>query len=407
MPYDDLRKIYYSDPKHYEDIYHMRYNSPYAQHIDFMINDNPAFLVVTPKIHSHMLSIYKLEKKILLACESLPGVALQQFFRRCLIDEIVLTNNIEGVHSTRREIDGILVNLEKQDKNMRFKGLVQKYLMLQSNTEIPLTTCEDVRKIYDDLVLYEITEDDPKNVPDGRIFRKDSVSVQSATQTEIHKGLYPESKIIDAMKKALLYLNDESVEPLYRISVFHYLLGYIHPFYDGNGRLNRFISSYLLSKELHPALGYRLSYTIRENLRKYYDGFKTCNDPKNLGDLTQFVQMFLEIIEESTAQLFSALEKRATRLKHYRGKIKYLPNSDNLVVYDIYHFLIQAELFSDHGISTQELLDNTDLSRVTLKKRLDEISELRLLKLIPYERDKRGKYYGINLEMVEQYGEGS
>ena len=317
MPYPELKKVYYSDPEHYKDIYTTRYNSPYTQHIDFLIGQNPAFFVVTPEIQSRMLAIHKLDKKILLVCTKLPEAALGYFSRRCLIDEIILTNNIEGVYSTRREIGGILESLGKQDKNTRFKGLVQKYLMLQSNEPVSLQTCEDIRKIYDDLVLNEITEDDPQNIPDGVIFRKDSVTVQSPAQKDIHRGLYPESEVIAAMKKALAYLNDESVDQLYRISVFHYLLGYIHPFYDGNGRLNRFISSYLLSKELHPILSFRLSYTINENINEYYKSFKICNDPKNAGDLTPFLQMFLKIVQESIGQLLGALERRADQLLYY------------------------------------------------------------------------------------------
>lgn len=402
MPYTDLKKLSYSDPEHYSEIYRERYNSPYAQHIDFAIGQSPAFFVVTPEIQSCMLAIQKLDKKILLVCGELPEVALDHFSKRCLIDEIILTNGIEGVHSTRREIDGVLTSLGNHVKKMRFQGLVQKYLMLRSNEEIPLQTCEDVRKIYDDLVLNEITEGDQKDIPDGIIFRRGSVSVHSSAQREIHRGLYPESEIISAMDKALAYLNDESVELLYRISVFHYLLGYIHPFYDGNGRLNRFISSYLLAKELDPLLSYRLSYTIQENLREYYNGFKTCNHTKNAGDLTPFLQMFLKIIQESIEQLYSALKKRADQLYYYAKKRKFLPYFSDAVFAEIYFLLIQAELFSDHGISTQGLLNNLNVSRATLRTKLNKISEVGLLKTTHHKREK---CYGINLEALDQYGE--
>lgn len=83
------------------------------------------------------------------------------------------------------------------------------------------------------------------------------------------------------MNKALAILNDKSIECVFRISIFHYLFGYIHPFYDGNGRTSRFISSYLLSKEFESIIGYRMSYSIKENINDYYKAFKVCNDPKN------------------------------------------------------------------------------------------------------------------------------
>lgn len=400
MAYISLNKLFYSDSEHYLALYHQRYQSPYAQHIDFMLGEAPAFFVVTPEVQEQILAIHKMDKKIMLLCEKqLPGVALDQFSRRCLIDEIVLTNHIEGVHSTRREIDGVLADLEKRDKCTRFKGLVQKYLMLQRGEDIPLKTCENVRQIYDDLVLQEVAQDHPECVPDGTIFRKESVSVYSPTQKEIHRGLYPEARIIGAMEQALAYLNDGAVELLYRIPVFHYLLGYIHPFYDGNGRLNRFISSYMLTKELQPILSYRLSYTVEEHISKYYEAFRICNHPNNRGDLTPFVGMFLGIIRESAEQLFEALEKRRVQLRYYEEIIRRLPQAEDPVPGKLCFYLVQAELFSEHGISTRELLDILGVSRATLRKRLAEIDRAGLLKTVKYKNEK---CYGIDLAAMER-----
>ena len=105
--------------------------------------------------------------------------------------------------STRKEISDILDELETKSKGKRFYGLVKKYNMLMVKEELPLNTCQDIRDIYDELALAEVAEENPENVPDGQFFRKDSVSVYSPTQKEIHKGLYPEEKIIQATEQAL------------------------------------------------------------------------------------------------------------------------------------------------------------------------------------------------------------
>lgn len=93
----------------------------------------------------------------------------------------------------------------------------------------------------------------------------------------------PEEKINLMMTQALNILNDRDIIPILRIAIFHYLFGYIHPFYDGNGRTSRFISSYLLSKELNTLTGFGLSYAIKENISQYYKGFKTVNEKKIKG----------------------------------------------------------------------------------------------------------------------------
>lgn len=108
-----------------------------------------------------------------------------------------------------------------------------------------------------------------------------------------------------------------------RISVFHYLFGYIHPFYDGNGRTNRFISSYLLSKELEPLISYHLAKTIKQNISKYYKSFDYTNDTDNRGDLTGFITNFLEIILASIEALsISGRQNRTFAL--FQSKYYYL-----------------------------------------------------------------------------------
>lgn len=399
MSYQSLAKLFYSDKDHYEEIYQERFDSKYATKINFEINGSQAFFVLEPSLHYKIISIYKADKRIKKLRDELPGVAISHFTIRSLIDEIVLTNDIEGVYSSRREINSILSELETKNRRKRFKGLVQKYLMLQKNETLSFQTCQDIRNLYNELVYAEVEEDNPDNLPDGEIFRKDSASVTTATQKEIHQGVNPESKIIECMNQALQVLNSNEIDEPIKVALFHYLFGYIHPFYDGNGRTSRFISSYLLSKEFEPTIAYRLSYTIKENIKEYYKAFKTCNERHNRGDLTPFVIMFTDIIEESMKQLEEALQKRYQKLMYYRERIQYLPMGLNEKYIDFYDYLLQASLFSESGISVEELKRLMRVSRPTVFNRLKDLSEYNLI-----EKKSLGnnRYYNLNLEEVEK-----
>ena len=403
MKYTVLSKLFYQNKKDYEQMYQQRFHSEYAVHLDFEVGGNPAFFVQTPEVFQMLTNILRMNTAVSNLCQALPGAAIHQFSRRCLIDEIVLTNSIEGVRSTRKEISDILDELGRKSKGKRFYGLVQKYNMLMTKEELPLENCQDVREIYNELALAEVAEEEPENVPDGKLFRKGPVSIYSPSQKEIHKGLYPEEKIIQAMEQALHFLNDDSCEILCRISVFHYLLEYIHPFYDGNGRLGRFICSYLLSQELEPVTGYRISYTIKENINDYYQAFTVCNDPLNRGDLTPFLLMFLKIIERSVEKLKSSLREGFVRLNRNLQKIPELvqDNDESLAV--LYSLLIQAALFSEFGVPTAVILEHVNISRSTLNAKLAKIPEELLVK------EKRGRvnYYSLNVERLENGNECS
>lgn len=403
MIYLPLNKAFYKYSEgEYEKLYLSRFNSQEAILLSIKIHDSQAFIYQNAEVLELCLQINKIDKKIQklrISKHGLPGVALQQFSRRCLIDEVVLTNDIEGVNSTRREIGDILDRVDEKKDEKRFYGLVQKYLLLQNRNDIPLNTCDDIRNLYDELVLPEVKLDHPENIPDGKIFRKDAVSVNSVSQKEIHQGVVPESSIIAHMEAALAFLNDEHYELLVRVSAFHYLIGYIHPFYDGNGRLSRFISSYMLSRELDPLIGYRLSYTVRENLKTYYDAFKVCNNPRNRGDLTPFVISFLEIVKESMQQLDEALTKRFAELSRYENLLLSDKYGKEERYKDLLYILLQASLFSEEGIRTQDLLDLLNISRTTLGVKLREISPSGYIEVVTNGGVQ--KFYKLNLKKLQ------
>lgn len=387
-----LSKLYYKDKIEYEETYKSRFNNESTFHFNIKIHENEAFCCITPEIFNLSNEISKLDKKIFELEKKLPQAAINQFAKKSLIDEIVQTNYIEGVHSTRKEINLILSEPVNNKIKRRFKGLVAKYQMLSKET-IPLKTCEDIRKIYDELVLNEVTEDDPQNAPDGILFRKEIAEVTTETQKVIHRGLYPEEKITNYMEQSLRILNDEGIPILIRISVFHYLFGYIHPFYDGNGRTSRFISSYLLSKNYEYLIGYRLSYTIKENLGNYYEAFRLSNDDKSRGDITPFVIMFLKIIFQSMSNLFEALYKRYESLNKYKQLLENRKEIDINVSY----VLLQATLFSDIGITKEELCETAGISRSTLQHRLKVIDEKGYLITNKIGREN---CYKLNIEVL-------
>lgn len=396
MQYESLYKLKYKSPQQYDAVYQYRFQSPDTLHLGIQIHDTPAFLYRPAELWEYIIEIHKADKNIRSFRHALPGAAIDQFTSRCLVDEIVLTNDIEGVSSTRREIHEVLEKLEQKKPAPRFHGLVMMYAML-GRKDIDLRTCQDVRALYNELVLPEVIAEDPHDAPDGEIFRKGPVSVTSPAQKELHQGLLPENAIQSAMQYVLDLIHDESIDLFIRIAAAHYLTGYIHPFYNGNGRLSRFISSYLLTRELDPLIAYRLSYTIRENLKGYDDAFKLCNDPRSRGDVTPFVLWFLEITLEAIQKLESALLERLADLEHYHAVMQSDSRFSSRQLAGTAYSILQATLFSERGISTAGLMRYTKLSRSALRVRLDQLQETGILLSHRYGKEK---FYTLDMRQL-------
>lgn len=395
MEYELLSKIFYKKPTEYESIYDARFNSEASIKLPIKIHENVGFIFNTNEITKLLVKIYKTINKINLLRTHLPNIAINSYIIKSLKDEIVLTNEIEGVRSTRKEIEDAIDSI-KNDKSARFKGLVDKYFKLISNEIIPLNNCEDIRTIYDALVLPEIEKE---NLPDGILFRKEPVQVVSATQKEKHRGIMPESKIIESLDLCLDFLKNDDIDSLIKISAFHYLFGYIHPFYDGNGRTSRFISSYLIKNELDVLLALKLSYTVKNNINKYYKAFDVCNDRKNKGDITFFVVTFLELLSQASDDLYTKIADLNDQLNYYNNIINMLVNEKvlNDKQAKCIFILCQNRLFDDTYMNMNTLTELLEKSDTTTRKILKSLESKNLL---VKSRNKNQYLYSANLDSL-------
>ena len=399
MNYKTLSGYFYSDKIKYENIYNSRFNSESSYRFDFKINNDPTFLCINNDILMRVERILELNKELCIKMNKVPPIALNQYTKKCIVDEIKITNDIEGVHSTRKEINDILTNKDKFNKKNRLYGLVKSYQMLLQDSDIKLETCSDIRNLYNELTLQDIILDDPNNHPDGELFRKYTVNIQDDRQKIIHTGIYPESKIIEYLNSSLKMLNNDEYNSLIRIAIFHYIFGYIHPFYDGNGRMSRFISSYLISKKLEFLVAFKLSSTIKENLKTYYKMFKETNNKNNKGDLTYFVIRFFDLIIESIKELIDSLNKKRLMLCHYGSIAENIFKNDEKA-FTITFILIQNTLFGDDGISIKDIASDSEVGVSKVRKTIKLLTDKNLLYIKKYGKKN---IYDINLDKFAEY----
>lgn len=404
MAYIPLYEIYYKQNNEWLPEYQKRFNNLFAKHLDITIkefNREKEFQL----FYCHTEYIVTLQNKIMFdflrlqkLFNLLPGAGIDQFLKSCMIEEIQSTNEIEGVRSTRQEIREAIFAQGKYNPDVRLWSIVNKYNKIINDENIKLKTCEDIRNLYDNFILDEIKRNNMSDIPDGNIFRKNSVDIVSGTQKTIHRGVYPESKIIDYMTKALQFLQDDSVSIFIRIAVFHYLFGYIHPFYDGNGRMSRFITSYFLSKNLHPTIALRLSVLIKQHKNDYYKLFENTNAQINCGDLTPFIIWSLEFIASAITSTYKLLFEKYELFSSLNQKLDEMLKNEDKTTKRVYNVLLQAAVFSDMGVTSQEIVQTLKLSKRTIDARIKEIPNEILLT----DKTSRPYHYKLRLSFFEQ-----
>ena len=180
--YKNLKTVFHKSPdgqRAAEEEYISRFSSPAALHWDFTVGEHQLFAVLTAEIQSLLEQVWRTELRISHKWSALPGVAGSHYLTGLLIEEIKATNQIEGVHSTRKEIAEALTR-PSTGPHKRFREMVAFYESLLNPVDRPEfpRTPASLRAEYDKLLADEIDEADR---PDGELFRAGTV--------EIHDGM--------------------------------------------------------------------------------------------------------------------------------------------------------------------------------------------------------------------------
>ena len=325
MNYLSLYKAHFKIDINEKELYDIRFHSPNTLHFKVPIHNKESFLYLNNELLILIEQIHVLNSKIIKKRNKIKTDLINTWeLSHSLVQEILLSNEIEGVVSTRKE----------------------------------------------------------------------NVNVVSSTKI-IHQGVYPESKIIKDIDDTLSILNNPDLPYLVRVALFHYFLGYIHPFYDGNGRISRYVSSYYLSQVIDSIASLRLSIACKKRQKDYYEAFKITNDPRNNGDITYFVLMFLDIFKEGLEDYLEELTDKVNQYIYYENKLLNLTLDDTSSL--ILKIIVDCTLFHLKSISIKELVDMTHLSKSTISHRINLLEKANYIIRI---KESRQTYFSFNLDSL-------
>jgi len=235
------------------------------------------------------------------------------------INEIVTSSQIEGEVLDRQSVRSSILKkidssaVKKDTSTKHTDGLVAMFL--DSSTNHSPLSVERLNGWHNILFpdgysgLYKI------NVAK---FREEEMSVVSYKQgrEQTHYIAPPPDTLDKEMNAFLEFVNTSKVEPYTKAAIAHFWFVTIHPYDDGNGRIARAITNYILSKELGLNDGYySISTAIVEDKKRYYDLLEYSQKlmyNKNL-EITQWIvwhtEMINKAIEISLQQVQIAIQK--------------------------------------------------------------------------------------------------
>lgn len=394
MGYETLPALYYKDAGRYNAVLAGRQEGECTVQLPVQLHGARAFYCCVPELVGLVERIYRLNSAISILWDGIPENPQQRYFSKALINEVMWSNDVEGIHSSRQELRAAFDAAAGQSRHgTKFAGIVSGYAGMLRPRRVFAETPADIRAIYDVVLLQDL---DAADTPDGRVFRKGGVSVVTGTGKEVHHGILPEEALIAFLASVLDYVKSASYS-LASVAAFHYLFGFAHPFYDGNGRMARFLSSAYLRESLNPLVGLNMSQVISGSKKAYYDAFKVCDDTRARGDITPFILYYLSTIEQSAEGVLRELEDAKSKLDIYgRSLAERLGDQTDAVTMTVLSALLEVTLFSDVGIGIGGICEYAGISDSTARERVQKLISLGIP--VVSQKDGKKKMYRLNLE---------
>lgn len=214
-------------------------------------------------------------------------------------DEIVATSAIESIDFSRDSVRKILKGLAPtNEQESRILG-IKHGLEFIADTNNKITE-ENLYKLYMMTVGDFLTDDD--KLLEGNYYRHDTVYVVS-DRVE-HFGLDCK-KVPGYMKSLINFINgDDNTNDLVKAAIIHFYIGFIHPYFDGNGRIARLLHLwFLVQKGYQSALFIPFSSQIEKSRKMYYEAYTLIEENKKISgktDVTPFVLYFINSIYNKT-----------------------------------------------------------------------------------------------------------
>ena len=313
-----------------------------------------------------------------------------------LMEEAIYSSQMEGA-STTRVVAKEMLRKNKSPQNKSQQMIVNNYNTIQYITQHRNDPLTEENLLHIHRLMTENTLDDPNNA--GRFRTNDEVVVADVVANEI---VYtpPTYKEIPEFLDAICYMFNEDnprifLHPIIKGVIIHFMLAYMHPFVDGNGRTARALFYWYMLKENYWLTEYMsISRVIAKSKKSYEKTFRYSENDEN--DIGYFVTYNLRALKISFQQLTDYIqrkqkEKKAANAFMASGNI----NQRQALI------LQQFAEDPDLVLTVKEVQSRFSVASMTARKDLSELVQQGYLQEIAINKVTRGYLRGLDFNELK------
>ena len=245
----------------------------------------------------------------------IPNNDKQIYLVSSIMEEAIASSQMEGA-STTRKVAKAMLRKKLSPMNKSQQMILNNYRTIQQLNEQKdkVLTMDVLLEIHQN--ISEHTLDNPAD--EGRLRNTDDIYVMDAINGEIAHTPPSYTEIDSILQDVFTFANEDNpkrfIHPIVKGIILHFMIAWIHPFVDGNGRTARsLVYWYLLKKGYWLTEYLSISRIIYKNKKRYERMFLyTEADDK---DMTYFILYNLQVMKKAYEDLKLYLARKQEERK--------------------------------------------------------------------------------------------
>lgn len=287
-----------------------------------------------------------------------------------IMEESIASSQIEGAATTTK-VAKTMLRESKQPKNKSEQMILNnynamKFIKTQLNEPLSPELMMSIHKI----VTTETLEEEHV----GRFRNNNDIAIVDVLTGETFHEPVDYRKMPSMLEALCKFVNDDEhfIHPIVKGIIIHFVIAYIHPFQDGNGRVSRTLFYWYTLKKGYWLMEYlSISKSIMNHRGEYDCAYLLSETDEN--DITYFINYNLDVINEAVEIFIKYLDRK---LKEQTAAIDAitdldLNNRQKMIVSDI---IRSNELVSVYSISNKY-----QVSKNTARSDIHKLISLRIL----------------------------
>lgn len=244
----------------------------------------------------------------------IPEENKERYFISSIMEEAIASSQLEGAVTTRR-IAKEMLRANRKPKNDSEKMILNNY---QSIKEVVRRKNEKLTPEFIKQIQAIVTKGTlKKDKYVGEFRQSDDVKVVDGLTGEVFYDPPAHEEVEMLIKDLCDFINkkedDPFIHPIIKGIILHFLIGYIHPFVDGNGRTARALFYWFLIKKGYWIVEYlSISRIILKSPAQYSRAYLYTEYDEN--DLTYFIDYNLKCMSQALEE-FKKYVKRKVKEK--------------------------------------------------------------------------------------------